>query len=328
MENITIKKSTSIKVLWLILSIAYGFFTVFIINNHYILNKGDVVSIVMNLEELDSLNGAFQYYGNLENILSNGDAVFRVLVFVIRDILSLTNLGALGILAFMTSLITIFIYFTNIREKKYLFFLIFLFLIVFCTPRVNDLFTSGIRSGLAFTILLIALLYLKGVKQYILFLLSILIHLSMGPIIAFYVLFNFIEKTRVNLSFLTSIFLLLLCSFFISMITPMYEFAYSTGVNQSSLYMFLVVCLGLLITFTTKKVIRNVYGFISIGLILIVLLGYLIFDFSFVRYIGNAIIFYLLFVIKEGNIRTLSIFTISYTPFFLLTLYYSIANYW
>jgi len=328
MGNVTIKKSTSIKVLSIIFSIGYGFFTVFSINNHYILNKGDVVSIVTNLEELGSLNSVLQYYDNLENILSNGDAVFRVLIFLIKDILNLTYLGVLSFLAFITSLTTFFIYFTNIREKKYLFFITFLFLIVFFTPRVNDLFTSGIRSGLSFTILLIALLYLKGVKQYILFLLSILIHLSMGPIIAFYVLFNFLEKIRVNLSFLIYIFLLLLCSFFIVKINDIYEFAYSPGVNQSPLYMFLILCLGLLITFTTKKVTRNVYGFISVGLILIVLIGYLAFDFSYVRYIGNAIIFYLLFVIKEGNTRTLSIFTISYTPFFLLTLYYSITNYW
>ena len=110
-------------------------------------------------------------------------------------------------------------------------------------------------------------------------------------------------------------------------LAPMLSFTNPFAVSQSLLYMALVTCIALLMIFTNKKVIRNVYGFISIGLILIVLLGY-IFEFSFVRYIGNAIIFYLLFIIKEGSPRTIRIFTIGYTPFFLFTLYYSIANYW
>ena len=197
---------------------------------------------------------------------------------------------------------------------------------VFLTPRVINLFASGIRSGIAFAILLAAFLYAKGTKKHFLFLVSTLVHLSMAPIIAFYFLFNWIENQRKRFS--SSIYLLLLLSFslLISIGAPLLNVS-NSPVNQSMLYIALVAFLGMLMIVTDASAIRNIYGFISIGLIMLVLIGFMI-EFSFVRYIGNAIIFYVLFALKEGSTRTIHIFTIGYAPFFFITLYYSISNYW
>jgi len=326
MNPLTIKRHTLVKFLGLIFSIGYGFFIAAYLNNHYILDSGDVTSLVRNADEMVNFSRILTWHGSVVNILTNGDAIFHIALLVLKNLLNQSSLTILGVYAFIISSTTFFIYSINIKQRKYLFFILLLFLMVFFTPRVINLFASGLRSGIAFTILIIAFMYLKGSKQYLLFALSTLIHLSMAPMIAFYVLFNMIEKKRVKLSFTVTLLMLLLCSFLVAIIAPSLAFTHSPSFNQSILYMSLVAFVALLIIFTNKKVIRNVYGFISIGLILVVLLGY-INDFSFVRYIGNAIIFYLLFLIKDGSPRTLHVFTIGYAPFFLATLYYSFANY-
>ena len=64
---------------------------------------------------------------------------------------------------------------------------------VLFTPRVINLFVHGPRSGIAFTILILAIMYLKGVKQYALFALSTMIHLSMLPFISLYFLYYFLN---------------------------------------------------------------------------------------------------------------------------------------
>lgn len=326
MNTLTIKKYTLFKFLGLIFSVAYGFFAIAYLNNHYVLDSGDVVNLVANVDGYKSSEDILVTF-DFSGAIPNGDAIFYILILGLNNLLNMSSQDLLGGLAFLISSITFFIFSINIRQRKYLFFVALLFLMVFLTPRVINLFASSIRSGIASTILIIAFMYLRGIKQYILFFLSTLIHLSMAPMIALYFLYNWIEGRRINLSFTLSLFVLLLSAFFMAALAPMLSFTNPSAVSQSLLYMVLVTCIALLMIFTNKKVIRNVYGFISIGLILIVLLGY-IFEFSFVRYIGNAIIFYLLFIIKEGGPRTIRIFTIGYTPFFLLTLYYSIANYW
>ena len=326
MNQITIKKSSLIRFLQLIFSIGYGAYIVFYLNKHYILDSGDIMSLVMNSDAFQSLDSIFGYYGTIISILLSGDAVFRVVVFLLSDFLNQTSIGVLGILAFIISSTTFFIYCINIGQRKYLFFVLLLFLMVFFTPRVINLFASGVRSGMAFMFLLVALVYLKGLKQHLFMLFSLLIHLSMAPIIGFYFLYNWIDKQRIRLSFGVYLLILLLSSLIIAIVSPQLNLT-NSPINQSILYMSLVAYLALLMIFVNKKVVRNVYGFISLGLILVVLLGYSN-EFSFIRYIGNAIIFYLLFILKEGSPRTLHLFTIGYMPFFLVTLYYSISNYW
>ena len=195
---------------------------------------------------------------------------------------------------------------------------------VFFTPNVHVLFSSGIRSGIAFTILMIAIVYFKGVSKYILFGLSSVIHLSMLPILSLYYLFYMLNNKRIKSPLIASLFLLLLGSFLLAFTAN--TFNLTVSVSSSIFYNLLIFYFGLLIIFINKKVIKNIYGFMSVGLILIFLFG-LIIDAHFIRYIGNAIILYLFFLINKGEAGTIQVFTIGYTPFFILTLFYSIANY-
>ena len=96
-------------------------------------------------------------------------------------------------------------------------------------------------------------------------------------------------------------------------------------VAASIAYNFMLLYLTLLIIFINKKVLKDHYGFIGVGLMLIYLSGIFI-DASFIRYIGNSILLFLYFLIRRGDVGTIQIFTIGYTPFFLLTLSYSISN--
>ena len=78
--------------------------------------------------------------------------------------------------------------------------------------------------------------------------------------------------------------------------------------------------------FTNKKVLRNVYGFICVGfLILTYLFGFLV-DVSFARYIGFAVVLYLFFLIEKGEVGTIQVFTVGYVPVFFLVALYTISN--
>ena len=84
---------------------------------------------------------------------------------------------------------------------------------VFLTPMVTNLFASQIRSTIAFTLLMLAMIYFKGAVRYILFGLSSLIHLSMVPIISLYILFHMINRIKTGSTFIVPLFVLLLyCS--------------------------------------------------------------------------------------------------------------------
>ena len=320
------KKHTLARILGLLFSIAYGFCIIASVQRHFFSGSGDIASYVFFFD--DFKNWTDFNYSSLEGdgfFRDFQQGVFRFAVFELRDLLNQSTITVLSYLAFITSSIIFCIYSVNIRSRKYLFNILPLFLMVFFTPRVMNLFASGIRSGIAFTILIVAIIYLKGAKKYILFALSSLFHLSMVPIISLYFIFYMLDNKRIKSSFIASLFILLLCSFLAAIAGK--EFHFSIGVSQSIYYMSLVFVVGLFIIFTNKNGIKNLYGFMSAGLILIIFFGYTM-DFSFIRYIGNAIILYLFFLIKEGEVRTIQVFTISYVPFFILTLYYSIANYW
>tara|TARA_B100000315_G_scaffold36249_1_gene30941 strand:- start:1040 stop:2020 length:981 start_codon:yes stop_codon:yes gene_type:complete len=320
------KKHTLARILGLLFSIAYGFCIIASVQRHFFSGSGDIASYVFFFD--DFKNWTDFNYSSLEGdgfFRDFQQGVFRFAVFELRDLLNQSTITVLSYLAFITSSIIFCIYSVNIRSRKYLFNILPLFLMVFFTPRVMNLFASGIRSGIAFTILIVAIIYLKGAKKYILFGLSSLIHLSMLPIISLYFLFYMLNNKRIKSPFIAYLFILLLCSFLAAIAGN--EFHVWTGVSSGIYYNFLVLYVGLLIIFTNKKAIKDIYGFISVGFILIVLFGFII-DFSFIRYVGNAIIIYLFFLINKGEARTIQVFTIGYAPFFILTLFYSIANHW
>ena len=138
-----------------------------------------------------------------------------------------------------------------------------------------------------------------------------------------YYLFYMLNNKRFKLPTIVSLFILLLGSFFIVIVS---NTLYSLPSFSSSFsYNFLIFYLALLIIFINKKAIKNVYGFMSVGLISVFLSG-LIIDVSFIRYVGNAIILYLFFLINKGETGTIQVFTLGYAPFFILTLFYAISN--
>ena len=134
-----------------------------------------------------------------------------------------------------------------------------------------------------------------------------------------------ISNKRINFSFIPFLSIILFFAFLTAIAAS--KVHYSIGVAQSASYQLLVLYLGLIVIFINKKVVDNIYGFLSVGFLLIVIFGFMV-NFSFIRYVGNAIILYLMFLAKNGEVKTIQTFTICYAPFFVLTLLYDITNYW
>ncbi len=318
MRTYNITKNTLVKILGFSFSITYGFFVIASVQRHFSLGSGDITSYVIFFED-------FGVWTNFNDFSIIGEGIFRYAIFMLSNLLNKSFLIILGCLAFLTSTIIFCVYYVNVISRNYLYYILPLIVMVFFTPRVMDLFASGIRSGIAFTILFIAIIYLRGIKKYVLFLLSSLIHLSMVPIISLYFLYYLCNYKRIRFSFIPSLIVLLSYSLIVTLIGG--EIHISKGVSSSTDYKLFVFYIGLLIIYSNRNVLKDIHGFISAGIILIVLSGFII-DFSFIRYVGNAIIFYLFFLIKRGNIKTIQVFTVGYAPFFLITKLYSIINYW
>ena len=194
---------------------------------------------------------------------------------------------------------------------------------IFFTPNVQILFSSGVRSGIAFVILLAGFISSRRLVRFSLFGLSSFIHLSMLPILALYFLFHFIHNKKISTPFIFSLIILIGSSIILSFGSTRVHFI---DIDSASFaYNLIITYLALMMIFINKKALKDLYGFLSVGLILIYLSGLLI-ESSFIRYVGNAIILYLFFIIKKGEIGTIQLFSLGYIPFFLLTLYYSVAN--
>ena len=138
----------------------------------------------------------------------SGDYVFRIAVFYITEYYDIETLAVLNAMAFLIASLIFYLYSVNIRSQAYLIYILPLFLMVFFTPNVQVLFSSGIRSGIAFTVLMFALSNYKGLTRYILFLISSAIHLSMLPILALYVFFYMLNNRMIKTPFIISLFLL------------------------------------------------------------------------------------------------------------------------
>jgi len=133
-----------------------------------------------------------------------------------------------------------------------------------------------------------------------------------------------LKRVRIKSPFIVPLFILVLISFSIVIASNILNFNV-TPINSSNLFNVLILFLALLMVFSSKKVFKNVYGFISIGMIFIYLFGFII-DLSFSRYIGNAIILYLFFLINKGELGTIQVFTAGYIPVFFLVSFYAISN--
>lgn len=312
--RLTIKSQTLNKIFALILSLVYGLFIVLSLQIQFSLGSGDI----------DSLLHFFDEAGNdISTVSLSGDYVFRIAVFYITEYYDIETLAVLNAMAFLIASLIFYLYSVNIRSQAYLIYILPLFFMVFFTPNVQVLFSSGIRSGIAFTVLMFALSNYKGFTRYILFLISSAIHLSMLPILALYVFFYMLNNRMIKTPFIISLFLLFMGTFVIAFGGTKVHFV---DVDSASIsYNILIFYAALLIIFINKKAIKDLYGFLSVGLIFIYICGLFI-DASYIRYVGNSILLYLFFLIKNGKKGTIEVFTVGYSPFFILTLLYSITN--
>lgn len=312
--RLTIKSQTLNKIFALILSLVYGLFIVLSLQIQFSLGSGDI----------DSLLHFFDEAGNdISTVSLSGDYVFRIAVFYITEYYDIETLAVLNAMAFLIASLIFYLYSVNIRSQAYLIYILPLFFMVFFTPNVQVLFSSGIRSGIAFTVLMFALSNYKGLTRYILFLISSAIHLSMLPILALYVFFYMLNNRMIKTPFIISLFLLFMGTFVIAFGGTKVHFV---DVDSASIsYNLLIFYAALLIIFINKKAIKDLYGFLSVGLIFIYICGLFI-DASYIRYVGNSILLYLFFLIKNGKKGTIEVFTVGYSPFFILTLLYSITN--
>lgn len=312
--RLTIKSQTLNKIFALILSLVYGLFIVLSLQIQFSLGSGDI----------DSLLHFFDEAGNdISTVSLSGDYVFRIAVFYITEYYDIETLAVLNAMAFLIASLIFYLYSVNIRSQAYLIYILPLFFMVFFTPNVQVLFSSGIRSGIAFTVLMFALSNYKGFTRYILFLISSSIHLSMLPILALYVFFYMLNNRMIKTPFIISLFLLFMGTFVIAFGGTKVHFV---DVDSASIsYNLLIFYAALLIIFINKKAIKDLYGFLSVGLIFIYICGLFI-DASYIRYVGNSILLYLFFLIKNGKKGTIEVFTVGYSPFFILTLLYSITN--
>ena len=311
MKTFYIQKSRLISIFGLFISLFYGLFVIASLQRLYLLDSGDVGSYLHFFSTYDGSSASY----------TGGDFVFRVGVFLLTEYFNSDTLTILSGLAFITSSAIFTLFFSNIRSSKYLVYLIPLFLIVFLTPLVTNSFASTIRSTIAFTILMFALVSFKGTLRYSLFGLSSLIHLSMVPIVSFFFLFHILKRIKMSSSFIVPFILLAFYVLFVTLIAYFLEFNVTVAA-QSYFYNTLILCLTALVIFTNKKTINNLYGFISIALFLVYIFG-LILDISFIRYIGYAILFYLFFLTQRAEKSTLQIFTLGYFPFFLIISIYA-----
>lgn len=318
--NISNKRFLSFKpivfnrMLSLILAITYGFFIVISLQLQFYLGSGDINSYIHFFDEA----------GNDASVVDiRGDYAFRIAVFWLTEFFDITTIDTLSYMGFAISSIIFYLYAMSIKSQKYLIYILPLFLMVFFTPNVQVLFSSGIRSGIAFAILMIAFMATKGFSRYLLFAFSGIVHLSMLPILALYFMFHFLNNKRIKTPFIFSLFFLITGSFVVAFGSTSVHFV--DIVSNSIAYNLVIFYVALLIIFINKKALKDIYGFMAVGLILVYLSGLLI-DASFIRYVGNSIILYLLFLIRRGEVETIRVFSLGYTPFFLLTLYYSVAN--
>ena len=181
-RQITIKKKSLLKFFSFIVSLGYGAFIVYSLHFQFSVGSGDIASYIYYFEAAGNTS---------QTVVVSGDYAFRIAVFWLTNYFNIPVLDILSYMAFVISTIVFYLYLVNLRSEKYLIYLFPLLIMIFFTPNVQTLFSSGIRSGIAFTLLFVAFVYFDGFLRYLLLIFSCVIHLSMLPILALYVFFSF-----------------------------------------------------------------------------------------------------------------------------------------
>tara|TARA_B100001287_G_scaffold62031_1_gene50130 strand:+ start:34669 stop:35655 length:987 start_codon:yes stop_codon:yes gene_type:complete len=303
-----------------IFSIFYGLFIVAMLRLQYKVGSGDIGSYIYFFDQFNTNADAPQ-------ISLRADGAFRLAIFFLKDFFNIDVLIILSIFAFIISSIVSYIFLLNIKSQKSLVYLLPLILMIFTTPIVQALFSSYIRSGIAFSILMIGIIYFRGIFQLFLFALSSIIHFSMIPFVGFYVLFRMIKRIKYNEIKLNNTFtlLLLICSSVVVAIVGGI-FQEINPINSSFAYNLLIFYISLFIILTSRRSIRNIFGFLSMGMVFVYFSG-LFMDSSYSRYVGYAVLLYFFFLTQDGKKNEIEIFTVGFIPFYVLTNFFMISNF-
>jgi hypothetical protein len=303
-----------------IFSIFYGFFIVLMLRLQYQVGSGDIGSYIYFFDQ-------FNVNADAPQISLRADGAFRLTIFFLQDYFGVDVLIILTIFAFFISSIVSYIFLLNIKSQKYLVYLLPLILMIFTTPIVQALFSSYIRSGIAFSILMIGIIYFRGIFQLLLFGLSSIIHFSMIPFVGFYILFQMIKRikyTEIKLNNTFTLILLIFTSIVVAIVGGIFQEI--NPINSSFAYNLLIFYISLFIIFTSRRSIRNIFGFLSMGMVFVYFSG-LFMDSSYSRYIGYAVLLYFFFLAQDGKKNEIEIFTVGFIPFYILTNYFMFTNF-
>ena len=299
-------------------SITYGFFIVFLLNLQHQLGTGDIASYLHFFNQFDGRDAP--------ELTIQQDGAFRLTVFFLKELLGVEPLTVLSIFGFLTATLISYIFLRQIRSERHLVYLLPLLFMMFTSPVTQVLFSSNIRSGIAFTLLMIAIIYFRGIFRFVLFGISSILHFSMIPFVGLFILFhlkNIFHYDGIKLNNTFTFISLFCASVFFAIVGAI--FYGGTSVSSSFAYNLLILYVTFLMLLTGRKLIKNVFGFMSAGMIFIYFTGILI-DVSFSRYIGNAMLLYFLFLIQQGEERKIEVFTAGFIPFFILTSSYMFSN--
>jgi hypothetical protein len=317
--KLSIKKVTFIRIFTLFIAAIYGLFIVSALQFQYSAGSGDIGAYLYFFNQ-------FQRGAEAPELTLRQDGAFRLAIFFLREFFNIEVLTILSIFAFIMALVFFYLFSRNIRSESQLIYFLPLLMMVFTTPVVQVLFSSNIRSGVAFTILFLAMTQFKGLIRWSLFAVAIIVHLSMLPFIGFYMMFNFLKRINFNgrrLPIVLTYFLLIGTSIFFAIFG---SFAHvDTAVNTSFAYNLSILYIACFLMFLDGSVVRNIFGFIAVGLTITYFAGMLI-DVSYSRYIGNALLLYFLFLVQRGKRGTVMIYSVAFAPFYLLTTFYAVAN--
>lgn len=297
--------------------LAYGLVIVHILQALYDAGDGDVVRYVNFFQNQDLAV-------SLENFSFKGDGVFRVSINFLKAVFAVETITILSALAFLTSSTVLCLAFTKIQSNKKTLALVPLACMVFLSPMIVLIFADQIRSTLAFTVFLLALMYAKGFVRYSSFALAGGLHFAMLPIISVYFGYHILAKLRVKSDFMLRLSALVAVSLGFCLVAAIFQFNV-TPAFQGQLYNIAILYLAMMMLVTNKEVLNNIFGFISVALMLTYFFGQLL-DVAFIRYVSYAIVLYFFFLLEQRHSVKVSGFMLSYAPFFLLTVTYKMSN--
>ena len=302
----------------MLIAILYALFINYYVLNFYIeFNTSDLGNYLRNTEAHFGRFSKGDYH-------SSKMSIFYHLLYLIdlsHSYISNKEFSALIFSILASSILFVYTLLSGVQNLKHLLIVLPIVVMLLLTPKVIDLFAATIRNGAAFAVFYYSIQLLEGYKKNIGILFSVLIHMSMLPLLALYIFYYFVHKV-INVK---STFVILLVLFFFCL-ALMYglSIVYPAGINSFLIgYKAMVFFLRPVFIFFSfySSALKSVEGFMAIGIMFIILLSF-IFNYNLIRYLGVSIIFFSTFIISIKRKSVTQLYSIAYFPFVLTYLYY------